>query len=63
MTDRKNISLQRTTVPVSKRTIPEQLKQFFLRADIINKNKVRYQTSFLTFVENQLKQREIPKLR
>jgi hypothetical protein len=62
MTEEKDITLQRTKITVSKRTIPEQLKQF-LRADIMNKNKVLYQTSFLTFVENQLKKRDIPKLR
>jgi hypothetical protein len=65
MTEEKeleDITLQRTIITVSKRTIPEQLKQF-LRADIMNINKVRYQTSFLTFVENELKKREIPKLR
>jgi hypothetical protein len=38
MTEEKDITLQRTTITVSKRTIPKQLKQF-LRADIMNKTK------------------------
>jgi hypothetical protein len=58
----KDITLQRTIITVSKRTTPEQLKQF-LRADIMKKNKGRYQTSFLTSVENPLRKREQPKLR
>jgi hypothetical protein len=56
MTEEKDITLQRTTITVSKRTIPEQLKQF-LRADIMNKNKGHYQTSFLTSVENPLRKK------